>query len=59
MGTFLTMVEKGEVAKVEIQDTYIAFTPKKNENKLFIKQDVWKIAVWLIVCMVQMLRFHK
>lgn len=34
-GTFLTMVEKGKVNKVEIQDTYIAFTPKNNENKIY------------------------
>lgn len=34
-GTFLTMVEKGEVAEVEIQNTYIGFTPKDNENQIY------------------------
>ena len=34
-GTFLTMVEKGKVAEVEIQDTYIGFTPKNNENQIY------------------------
>lgn len=36
-GTFLKMVEKGQVAKVEIQDTYIAFTPKKDGENLIYK----------------------
>ena len=36
-GKFLTMVEKGEVATVEIQDTDIAFTPVKNGNKIIYK----------------------
>ena len=34
-GTFLTMVEEGEVNEVEIKDTYIAFTPKDNEKKIY------------------------
>ena len=34
-GTFLTMVEKGEVNEVEIKDTYIAFTPKDNEKQIY------------------------
>lgn len=34
-GTFLTMVEEGKVADVEIQDTYIAFTPKKDEEVVY------------------------
>ena len=34
-GTFLTMVEDGEVNEVEIKDTYIAFTPKDNEKKIY------------------------
>lgn len=34
-GTFLTMVEKGKIAKVEIQDNYIAFTPKDNKNQIY------------------------
>ena len=34
-GTFLTMIEKGEVAEVEIQDTYIGFTPKNDENQIY------------------------
>ena len=29
------MVEKGEVNEVEIKDTYIAFTPKDNENQIY------------------------
>ena len=29
------MVEKGEVAEVEIQNTYIGFTPKDNENQIY------------------------
>lgn len=36
-GKFLTMVEKGEIAEVEIQDTYIAFTPKKNKGNIIYK----------------------
>lgn len=34
-GTFLSMVEKGQVDEVEIQDKYIAFTPKNNENQIY------------------------
>ncbi len=34
-GTFLTMVEEGEVNEVEIKDTYIAFTPKDNEKQIY------------------------
>ena len=36
-GTFLTMVEKGEVQKVEIKDNYICLIPFYDEKELFYK----------------------
>lgn len=34
-GTFLTMIEQGEIKEVEIQDKYIAFTSTKNEEVIY------------------------
>lgn len=34
-GTFLTMIERGEIKEVEIQDKYIAFTSTKNEEVIY------------------------
>lgn len=39
-GTFLTMVEKGQVKEVEIEDTYIVFTPKHKTDVKYYKTGV-------------------
>lgn len=39
-GTFLTMVEKDQVKEVEIEDTFIVFTPKKQDKVKYYKTGV-------------------